>query len=411
MAIIATARFDELGTQKKKIKKSEKADHHELISPNDIIDYEILPRLPAKSVCRFKSVSKQWKRSLSSHIFGKMHQFHHINNNIQKTYKLLLLDKPRVDCGEPLNDGSSGTVGFNLLEEADPRFDMVLASLDGLVCVASSKIVNSLALWNPLTRACYKLPPHPKKHFFPYHPRLDVIGFYSDSSNDYKLLYLVSETATSNEAYIYSQTLNSWRKIEFVIGNYGEPYFYYNWSQATLCDQSLYFSVRRFHLESLKNDHDCIICFDGNTEDSRIIQFPPLPSGATCPHSSLVVIDGCIHLCVAYYTTDYVMFKRGNMWKLINGDSWVEVAFFPGAPVPFSLDILSHDPPNVCITRNAQDSWLAILEGNNNSFKIMNMEEFTLTEHSLSSYSACSLITHSRIIYEETLLSPNPPHP
>nr|XP_043638182.1 F-box protein CPR1-like [Erigeron canadensis] len=254
---------------------------------------------------------------------------------------------------------------------------------------STTKIFTSLALWNPLTGACYKLPPHPKG----YDPHSGLIGFYSDSSNDYKLVHMVFWGAVA--AYIYSQRLNSWRKIEFVIG---ECYFD-QWSQATFCDHSLYFWVRHY-----EHDHEYIICFDVNTEDFRIIQFPPLPSGATRLHSSLVVIDGCIHLCVAYnIRKDYIWFKRGNMWKLMPGDSWVEVAYFPGAPD--DDDDLSLDIPNVCITRNARDSWLAIMDGNNNSFEIMNMEDFTLKEHSCSS---SSLVTYRRVIYEETLVSPKP---
>nr|XP_043638407.1 F-box/kelch-repeat protein At3g23880-like [Erigeron canadensis] len=195
------------------------------IDNNNILKYEILPRLPAKSICRFMCVSKQWNSFLSTRMFANMQLLQHHINNPKKTYKLLLIDKPAVDkdsCCKSLNHGSV-TVGFNILKEACPIFDLLLASLDGLVCVASTKtVINSLALWNPLTDAYYKLPSNPN-FTRPYDSIHDVIGFYSDSSNDYKLLY---------------------------------------W--ATFCDHSLYFSIIK-----PSTDDQCIICFDVNTEEFR----------------------------------------------------------------------------------------------------------------------------------------------
>nr|XP_043635917.1 putative F-box protein At2g02030 [Erigeron canadensis] len=390
--------------------EKKKADHPSIDIDNSIIEYEILPRLPAKSVGRFKSVSKQWNSFLSTHMFGKMHHLRHINN---KTYKLLILDKPLVDlCSQPLNNGSV-TVGFNRLEEADPRFDSLLGSLDGLVCVASTETVNSLALWNPFTGAYYKLPPNPSftRPFnsykdFRYRGR-DVVGFYSDSSNDYKLLYMIP---LDQEAYIYSQRLNSWRKIEFLIDRYSFLR-HYRWSRATFCDHSLYFSVK--DLGPVK--HPYIICFDVNTEEFRVIQFPPLPSGARCMyHANFVGIDGCIHLCAAYYIGCPRPFN-GIVWKL-NGDgaTWAEVAFYPGTHQENNFaDPVEHA---TCVTRNARDTWLAISDGgwaksnfevgpNSDPFEIMSMEEFTLTPQVLPMW------TYSRIIYDETLVSPYPPPP
>ncbi|KAL2895464.1 hypothetical protein RDABS01_011373 [Bienertia sinuspersici] len=41
--------------------------------PEDIIFYEILPRLPVKTLIRFKSVSKSWRSYIHSSEFKKIH--------------------------------------------------------------------------------------------------------------------------------------------------------------------------------------------------------------------------------------------------------------------------------------------------------------------------------------------------
>nr|XP_043637279.1 uncharacterized protein LOC122608260 [Erigeron canadensis] len=58
------------------------------------------------------------------------------------------------------------------------------------------------------------------------------------------------------------------------------------------------------------------------------------------------------------------------------------------------------------MTRNARDICISISEGgrDNSPFRVMNMEEFTLTKHALPMH------TYDRIIYDETLVSPNPPY-
>ncbi|KAF5797156.1 putative F-box domain-containing protein [Helianthus annuus] len=172
--------------------KKKKMKNDEL--PLSLIESNILPRLPAKSVGRCMCVCKQWKSFLSTPMFARMHLRH-----------------------VTIND-------YN-----------------------------------------------------------DVVGFYTDSSNDYKLLYLIN--GARNGAYIYSNRLDSWRKIDFSVGTACSER-----PQSTLCGKFVYF----------KASHRWIICFDVKTEKFRKIQCPPVPGGAKSYRRSLVVLHGCIHLCVSY---------------------------------------------------------------------------------------------------------------
>ncbi|KAK9131249.1 hypothetical protein Sjap_011736 [Stephania japonica] len=54
----------------------------------DIILSEILPRLPVKSLCRFKSVSKDWNNFIThhNHYFALRHHFHNSKNLFNSAY-------------------------------------------------------------------------------------------------------------------------------------------------------------------------------------------------------------------------------------------------------------------------------------------------------------------------------------
>ena len=116
--------------------------------PLETIQTEILPRLPIKSLGRFQCVSKQWKSFLSSQEFIKLHKSR--NNE-----KLLLLDPSRpitfhsFDC-EP--HFYPVTTLKNVPSEVKHKNALLLASLDGLVCVGF-KNSRKLMFWNPLTGA------------------------------------------------------------------------------------------------------------------------------------------------------------------------------------------------------------------------------------------------------------------
>ncbi|MFS7965076.1 putative F-box-like domain superfamily protein [Helianthus anomalus] len=180
--------------------------------PLNLIESHILPKLPAKSVGRCMCVGKQWKSFLSTPMFVRMHLCHVTIND----YKLVLLDLNPPATFRTL-DGSSTIPkpNRNRNPNPNPRVEVIIASLDGLVCLASRKVPPKLAFWNPLKGAYKKLSSNPTFRSS-FGVAYDVVGFYIDSSNNYKLLYLVHGGVFG--AFIYSHILDSWREIAFSVG-------------------------------------------------------------------------------------------------------------------------------------------------------------------------------------------------
>nr|GEV82938.1 hypothetical protein [Tanacetum cinerariifolium] len=90
-----------------------------------------------------------------------------------------------IDCEPP---HYPATTLENVPSEVNPKHVLLLASLDGLVCVGF-KNSRKLMFWNPLTGA-YKYLFNSKYHGHAYVPYSDAVGFYKDTLNDcYKILY------------------------------------------------------------------------------------------------------------------------------------------------------------------------------------------------------------------------------
>ncbi|XP_076929654.1 putative F-box protein At3g16210 [Bidens hawaiensis] len=309
------------------------------------------------------SVCKQWKSFLATPTFARMHLRHLTIND----YKLLQLEH----CGSNPN--------------FDPTVVSIVGSLVGLVCLATTNAPAKLAFWNPFTGAYKKLSANPDITLS-FNKCYVLIGFYIDSSNDYKLLYLVDG---GDLAYIYSHGLDSWRKIYL-------PVCFISvclQSDATFCGECLYFMA-------VKNESNCwIICFDTNKEKFMKIQYPPVPSGAKYYRNKLVVLNGCIHLCVSYIKDNSM--KQGDLWRLLESDhdGWVKVAAFPGG----KDNKLTTQSQWTCTA--SIGNWLAVLE-ENRSLKKMSTEDFITRFWDFCSVSC--YYTRNRRIYVETLVSPNP---
>ncbi|KNA03560.1 hypothetical protein SOVF_207960 [Spinacia oleracea] len=140
------------------IAEAEAASHkneqvlHQRHLPDDLITQHILPKLPVKSLFKFKSVSKQWYSTLSSYQFANTHfklspsshtQFIFIQN--RNDFYLFSCN----DDGDEIGDYCKKNLlklGFDFNDE-----ELVLiGSCNGLVCLASFSGY-FFVLWNPLT--------------------------------------------------------------------------------------------------------------------------------------------------------------------------------------------------------------------------------------------------------------------
>ncbi|XP_076908883.1 F-box/kelch-repeat protein At3g06240-like [Bidens hawaiensis] len=182
--------------------------------PPEITLDQILPRLPGKSILRFKCVSKQWYAFLTTPMFKNLH-FDHINKDDHHNPNKLLLSSNKlgpckfftIDCESP-NDGLTAIPDLPF-ETSHATTIKVLSSFHGLVCVGikikriDEKYYSGLKLWNPLTGECSRL------RIGEYRIMIRALGlYYSSLDDDYRLLRVGAAGV-----YIYSMKSDLWRKL------------------------------------------------------------------------------------------------------------------------------------------------------------------------------------------------------
>uniref|UniRef100_M1B063 Ubiquitin-protein ligase n=1 Tax=Solanum tuberosum TaxID=4113 RepID=M1B063_SOLTU len=193
-----------------------------LYLPNEII-FEILLRLPVKSIIKFKSVSKSWLSLLSSPRFINTHLNFSKNNHKNVPQKLLLLTPNQ-------NLSKKQYTLFSSISETIVRVDLdypvkspscvtqFIGSCDGLICFS---VENSLILWNPSTRKWKKIP---KESIFMNQDYYCTYGFgYDEFNDDYKLILVYSSKIKNigyNEVKVYSLKTNSWKRIKGFVNGY-----------------------------------------------------------------------------------------------------------------------------------------------------------------------------------------------
>ncbi|XP_039155268.1 F-box protein CPR1-like [Eucalyptus grandis] len=124
--------------------------------PEDVV-VDILLRLPAKSLVRFKWVCKQWRSLISDRAFAKWH--------LQRLKAGDLIPSQRIIIGggigplktvdyEALDGGGEGRVvvphGIKPLQES-----RIVGSCDGLLCLIGP---SNFVIYNPTTREYIGLP-------------------------------------------------------------------------------------------------------------------------------------------------------------------------------------------------------------------------------------------------------------
>ncbi|KAK4372796.1 hypothetical protein RND71_008180 [Anisodus tanguticus] len=189
--------------------------------PSEVI-FEILLRLPVKSLVRFKSVSKSWLSLLSSPQFINTHLNISRNNHRDVPHKLLMLDRDQIlskKCALCSTEKNSTVVCVDLdYPVKSPRcIPMFIGSCDGLVCLS---VENSLVLWNPSTRKWKEIPQETTHMSQDYYC---TYGFGYDKYNlDYKLVLVYSSKIknSGNEVKVYSLRTNSWKKIKGFVSGY-----------------------------------------------------------------------------------------------------------------------------------------------------------------------------------------------
>ncbi|XP_071693820.1 F-box/kelch-repeat protein At3g06240-like [Rutidosis leptorrhynchoides] len=191
--------------------------------PPDIIT-DILPLFPAKSVGRFRCVSKDWLSQLSSPQFIKTHQ-----NTINQNHIIFI--SPDLSLNSlPLNHHqqqllSASPTNLNLKSPHDLNLFTFHGSCNGLVLASFNDLISdrtdhTLVVFNPTTKQLVTLP---VSGFEMVDNLLEIditYGFGYDSVNDdYKVVtvsyfhfnYLIPPDCMS--VHVYSLKTNTWKPV------------------------------------------------------------------------------------------------------------------------------------------------------------------------------------------------------
>ncbi|XP_076892624.1 F-box protein At2g23160-like [Bidens hawaiensis] len=357
--------------------------------PPEITLDQILPRLPGKSILRFKCVSKQWYAFLTTPMFKNLH-FDHSPNKLLLSSTIEPCKFFTIDCESP-KDGLTAIPSLPF-ETSDTTTIKVLSSFHGLVCVGikinriDEEYYSGLKLWNPLTGECSTI-----LYTGKYHIKIRALGlYYSSLDDDYRLLRV-----GATGVYIYSLKSDSWRKLGH--SKYDMWWSYEHWSQSIWLNDKLYFlreykgSLNQWQYQPSRNE---IITFDTKTEKFSEIATPSFVN-ARPSLCSLAVVRGCIHLFVSFC-------KEGCLWKMDEDGygRWTKVATY-SHPESFLTEF---EKVPIHMMRNGNLIMHSSIEGH---FCEVDLEKGI--KHVSYSYASSSMYRHILLQgkYVETFVSPN----
>ncbi|XP_076943724.1 F-box/kelch-repeat protein At3g06240-like [Bidens hawaiensis] len=201
--------------------------------------YDILSRLPVKSLARFRCVSKLWRNYINDPYLETMHAKRAvIDDPILVTFRQFVPDHPPnctpctlVSFLEYKKEESTSTLEMRKkppalefmcgIEDYRYRDDMILGSCNGLLYSSQD---TTLIVIHPLKKECYELPQiiitqHPKSSSWHWwHIRKSIesscgLGF-DDSTNTFKMVCVVpSESEDVLYTMVHVLGTDSWRQI------------------------------------------------------------------------------------------------------------------------------------------------------------------------------------------------------
>ncbi|KAK9715358.1 hypothetical protein RND81_06G159600 [Saponaria officinalis] len=204
-----------------------------LFLPLEIIT-NILSRLPSKSLCRFKCVSKQWNSQISSPNFINLYLTQTL---ISDNYPNLIIAQFSLSS-TPISDVLNPNFHFTELNHPlkrlcrtqdfsyyDPKVHpQILGSCNGIVCIAVYD-KSSIFLYNPCIKT-HRLIPHflpsddtnPLLEITPGYINVVVFGFgYDSRSDDYKMMRMIEarmrNMVSYRESSVYSMRDDSWKLL------------------------------------------------------------------------------------------------------------------------------------------------------------------------------------------------------
>ncbi|XP_071731214.1 F-box protein CPR1-like [Rutidosis leptorrhynchoides] len=288
--------------------------------PPDLVE-EILPFLPAKSLGRFKSISKRWYSLISSPEFIKTHiqKFTGNNPNPNPTHLILLLQYGEfllysLDIKQLNTQTTTETLTAKRLKLKEPCYQ-IQGSCNGLILLHD--IYHNLYIVNPTTKKTLQVP---------YGKSNDgIYGFgYDFSTDDYKIISIsYTEIPASNAictfVRVYSLRNSSWHMLP------NPPYQlhdYYNLHPGVLLNNNLHWVVRSSRLTLT------IATFRLADEQYHEIEFPDSVNYDTTNFSQLYAFSGKLVVVLSVWYAPNFVYELWVMEEYGVPKSWKKLCIF-----------------------------------------------------------------------------------
>ncbi|CAA3030946.1 F-box CPR1-like [Olea europaea subsp. europaea] len=308
-------------------RKTKAPDKH---FPEGIL-FDIVSRLPVKSVVRCTTVSKSWYALIKSRDFIATHVKQSIASNINDDSSHYILDLLLDEHGDkPCVVLRDNVVSFDPVYSVDLPMDFELrkckmvGSCNGLVCLTGTSCFADgclIYLWNPLLRRIKRISCTSSCCNRLYRKFTNVGFWYDNEKNDYKLIMirhyinkgLPQNDKEQSQVELYSLYTASWRKIDDVK------------MPGILLDGAAVFvdgSLNWIAYHSLERTYS-ILSFDTRLEVFREMKLPNYDHyNSVIPY--LVVYKGCLALFVAHCTGEEDVLSLWVMKEFGLAESWLE---------------------------------------------------------------------------------------
>ncbi|XP_043691362.1 F-box protein At3g07870-like [Telopea speciosissima] len=280
------------------------------------VAFDILSRLPIKTLARCRSVCKDMRRITHIRHFIKMHHNRATQGDIPPSLLLhgrYCIDAPlyllQHDTPDDTLDGRA-VFANPLFSSPKKEFDVV-GSCNGLLCLSDPMYYGPRFVCNPVTGEYISLPKPDKR------TDIDIVfGFgYDEVANEFKVVRMLfhsvdlgcgSGTSTFKlEGEVYSLSLGKWRHIGDV------PYALRGKSSPAFVNGALHWMTDEYR--------ELIVSFDLGKEEFRVVPPPPdFILGGRSDRMNLGVLGE--HLCLFDYSIDrrleiWVMKEYGIKWS------------------------------------------------------------------------------------------------
>ncbi|XP_074313592.1 F-box protein CPR1-like [Silene latifolia] len=186
--------------------------------PADIIHYNILTRLPIKSVLRFKTVCKDWYNYTNSSYFINIHRQDALHESHDYTDLLILCGTP--DCFNSSHkylEAPNYTSGIlELIIDVNYTHTSIVGTCNGLICIRCRSLddISGFVLCNPVTREYSRFIKPPPINYDSILHRDCQYGFgYDVVSHDYKIVN-ITKLSHDSIVHVYSTNSSSWKEVE-----------------------------------------------------------------------------------------------------------------------------------------------------------------------------------------------------